>query len=395
MSTSAATFARQPRIASIDVFRALTMFFMVFVNDFPSHFPHWLGHAVKGEDFLGFSDIIFPAFLFVMGMSIPFAIENRFAKGDNETSIFGHILMRATALLVMGLFSVNLGAGLSRELWISRPVFSLTAIACYFMIWNAYPKATSYKKWLFTALQVIGIIILIYLAFLFRDRSGGVFQIRWWGILGLIGWSYAICAFIYLFIRNNLKYQSIAWIVIVAYSMLGASKCLGTLHGIIPGNGTFHAFTMTGILLSTLFYKLSTSEKWSGKLIPLAAGIGAALMLTGFFTRQFWIISKLGDTPTWMFICSGISSCLYAFLYWLTDVKGKAHWFKVIKPAGTATLTCFLIPSVVYAIFTLTKFSFPAYMTAYPQGLLKCAAISFLCIGITALLGKIGIKMKI
>lgn len=383
------------RVASIDVFRALTMFLMVFVNDFPSRFPHWLKHAAAGEDFLGFSDIIFPAFLFVMGMSIPFAIENRVAKGDNETSIFGHILMRSIALLAMGLFSVNMGAGLSKELWIGRPYFSITLIVCYFLVWNAYPKVLSYKKWLFTALKVIGIIVLVYLAFLFRDRADGVFQIRWWGILGLIGWSYAICAFIYLFVRNNLKYQFIVWLAIVAYSMLGASKCLGTLHGIIPGNGTFHAFTMAGILLSTLFVKLSATKKWSDRLIPLSVGIGGALILIGFFTRKFWIISKLGDTPTWMFICVGISTCLYAFLYWLTDIKGKTHWFNIIKPAGTATLTCFLIPSVLSFVFTVTKFSFPPSMTAYPQGLLKCAAISFLCIGITYLLGKIGIKMKV
>ena len=67
------------RIATIDVFRAITMFLMLFVNDIPGlrQIPHWLLHAKAHEDMLGFSDIIFPSFLFVMGMSVPFAILKR------------------------------------------------------------------------------------------------------------------------------------------------------------------------------------------------------------------------------------------------------------------------------------------------------------------------------
>ena len=63
------------RIASIDIFRGLTMFFMLWVNSFwsLSDVPHWLQHAARGEDMLGFSDTIFPAFLFIMGASVPLA----------------------------------------------------------------------------------------------------------------------------------------------------------------------------------------------------------------------------------------------------------------------------------------------------------------------------------
>ena len=48
------------RIATIDVFRAITMFLMLFVNDIPGvkQIPHWLLHAKADEDMLGFSDII-------------------------------------------------------------------------------------------------------------------------------------------------------------------------------------------------------------------------------------------------------------------------------------------------------------------------------------------------
>ena len=50
------------RIGSIDSFRGLTMFLMIWVNDFGSlnNIPKWLQHALNNEDYLGFSDLIFP-----------------------------------------------------------------------------------------------------------------------------------------------------------------------------------------------------------------------------------------------------------------------------------------------------------------------------------------------
>ena len=70
---------KKARIASIDILRALTMVLMIWVNDFWSltNIPKWLKHASATEDYLGFSDIIFPLFLFIVGLSIPFAIQQR------------------------------------------------------------------------------------------------------------------------------------------------------------------------------------------------------------------------------------------------------------------------------------------------------------------------------
>ena len=67
------------RVAAVDVFRALTMFLMLFVNDIPGlrNVPHWLMHAQADEDMMGFSDTIFPAFLFCMGMAVPLAVQER------------------------------------------------------------------------------------------------------------------------------------------------------------------------------------------------------------------------------------------------------------------------------------------------------------------------------
>ena len=80
------------RIVSIDVFRALTMFFMIFVNDLWSltNVPEWLKHKSADVDGIGFSDIIFPAFLFIVGLSIPFAIKARRKKGDSNLFVLAY-----------------------------------------------------------------------------------------------------------------------------------------------------------------------------------------------------------------------------------------------------------------------------------------------------------------
>src|ERR1700744_2956279 len=97
------------RLAFIDAFRALTMLLMIFVNalELLEKVPRWLEHAAEGEDRLGLADTVFPAFLFIVGLSIPFAIRQWESKGASKTAMLGRILNRSFALLVMGIYAVN------------------------------------------------------------------------------------------------------------------------------------------------------------------------------------------------------------------------------------------------------------------------------------------------
>src|SRR5687768_188062 len=113
------------RIASIDILRALTMVLMIFVNDLWSltDIPLWLEHVSRDEDGMGLADVVFPAFLFIVGTSLPFAVSSREKKGDSNLQIIGHIIMRSVALIVMGVFLVNgeninaEATGMHRLLW--------------------------------------------------------------------------------------------------------------------------------------------------------------------------------------------------------------------------------------------------------------------------------------
>ena len=84
------------RLGSIDAIRAITMYLMVFVNDLSTDkaIPEWLEHAPAKADGMGFADIIFPAFLFIVGLSIPYSQQSRLDRGQSSAIIFRHIVIR-------------------------------------------------------------------------------------------------------------------------------------------------------------------------------------------------------------------------------------------------------------------------------------------------------------
>src|SRR6266705_4356174 len=83
------------RIISIDALRGLVIFAMIYVNDISGakHVPWWMKHysdSFKGSG-MTFVDLVFPAFLFIVGMSIPSALAARLCRGDRIWKILGHV----------------------------------------------------------------------------------------------------------------------------------------------------------------------------------------------------------------------------------------------------------------------------------------------------------------
>lgn len=407
MSVSTIDFTQ--RNVAIDILRALTMLLMIFVNDLwtISGYPDWLGHAERGQDMLGLADIVFPCFLFTVGMSIPFAIERRFSKGMSGVSTVGHILSRTLALLLMGAFIVNTEYGVSPETGMSLGVFRILMVIAFLLIWNVYPRTNNKNiEHLYSVLKIVGILILVWLAIVFRDAEGGVFRARWWGILGAIGWTYLVCAFVYLFTRDRFKYLVPIWIILILICILKSGTIEGEpllnlprgnfldewLNMLHIGNGALPAFTMGGILLSLVSTKYAKTSN-RNKLIFIISTV-CILVIAGFLSHNIWIVAKLGSTPPWVFFCTAIAVGTYGIIYWLVEI-GKASWFNIISPAGTATLTCYLIPYVTYSLAAITGIKLPEWLTTGFAGVLNCIAYSFIIVGITWLLGKIHIKLKI
>lgn len=399
------------RNQGIDMLRGLTMFIMIFVNDFwkVHGVPHWLEHAAFGEDFMGLADIVFPCFLFAVGMSIPYAIERRYAKGLSPESTLGHILSRTLALLVMGAFITNSEFRLSPEAPYPIGVYWFLMAIGFVAVWNKYPRPSSAAQArLFATFKGVGVLVLLYLALTFRNPDGGVFG-AYWGILGAIGWAYLLCAVIYFFSRDRLRYLLPIWGVLLLICLLGTplresygghalldfprgnfyDGMLGIVH---IGNGALPAFTMGGMLLSIISARCAgRSVAWKLRWGLLAAVVSLVL---GVVSHHWWIVSKIGGTPPWVFYVVAISIAGYTVLTCLAD-HGRTGWFRIIRPAGTATLTTYLVPYVFYGFADVTGIVLPDWLTHGLMGLVNCLGFAFVVIGVTWLMEKLHVKLKI
>ena len=151
--------------------RGLTLVLMLFVNDLHMPgVPAWLGHRAADFDGMGLADWVFPGFLFMVGMAIPFAIGNRISKGDTNTLLLKHILIRTVSLLIIGVLMANSRNVNGEFTGISKSLWSLIMYSGVFLIWNNY-----------TGIQIKIFILLhgLRIAGIANDHSYGIyFQIR-------------------------------------------------------------------------------------------------------------------------------------------------------------------------------------------------------------------------
>lgn len=387
------------RIAAVDIFRAITMLLMLFVNDFAGMkgIPHWMMHAGMEEDMMGFSDLIFPAFLFCMGMSVPLALQNRERKGDSLSQRINYVVQRSFALIIMGLFSLNSG-GVSGGL--SHQWFLLLMVVGFFLVWGVYPKCEGNQRFVIKALKLLGVLLLLGMV-VYKDMHGRPFHIGWWGILGLIGWTYAVCAFIYLFTQGKLKSCVVAWVATLLLCVLNHASLIPetfssrvVLLPFIPGGWTHHALGMSGVVCTLLMQRYA-DRLHPKRFLRLLCVLGITMLLFAFVAHQVWIISKIQATPSWLFYSLALFFPLFALCYWLTDVKGKAGWFVFLKPAGEATLTCYILPYVWYSVQQLLGLSWPVALCFGFFGLLKAFCFALLIVWLTGWLVKGKVKLKV
>lgn len=90
------------RILSLDVVRGITIAFMIMVNNNGGEQALW---AFKHADWNGFTptDLVFPTFLFLVGVAIAYSTAARLAKGATAAEIFAHALRRSVILFLLGL----------------------------------------------------------------------------------------------------------------------------------------------------------------------------------------------------------------------------------------------------------------------------------------------------
>ena len=345
------------RVVSIDVFRGITMAVMIFVNDLASvhGLSKWTYHMPAAVDAMTYVDMVFPAFLFIVGMSMPIAIRQRLRRYPSVGRLWLHVTLRSFALLAIGLILANVEYCDPGRMHLSPNLWGLLGLGGAILLWNVY-TGVSHRVEL--ALRFTGAALVVVLFATFRRATPGGeawLQFSYPEILGLIGITYFAACLIYIPTRRR-RFAPLVWLVaLIAYNCACCAKWSDVRH--VPlyvwpfGNGAMASLIMAGVVMSQLFLETPHREpKWKmsfGVLMGLVAfAAGWCLMPLG--------ISKIRATPTWVLWTVTACCILFTALYWLCDVKKRTDWAWLVRPAGANTLLTYLIPDIYYFFVALT-----------------------------------------
>lgn len=386
------------RIISIDALRGITIFVMIFVNELASitSVPHWMRHMPADADGMTFVDLVFPAFLFIVGMSVPFAFNARLIRGDSTKTIWMHTLKRAFALIIMGVFMVNSAEGFDASKMIIDPViWALLAYLMPVLIWNKYAK--NFPVWLKRTLQYTGVFVLVALYFLYVRDTGEIGIIpKWWGILGLIGWAYLITV-VYYWIVGGRLWAMIAFLVVcvaanAAHLTQGALVEDASWFHFIAAHLTNAAVVSAGIIISLLFFDRKVAAKINWAVVVFAV----LFFITGYLLRPYYGISKIKGTPSWTMFSAGICTVLFYFLYWLMEVKKHIKWSNFFMPAAANPLLIYVLPGVLYYGCKAAKIHIiPGYFRVGVPGIIWALVFSTIMLFVMKLCNKYKIQLHL
>jgi len=330
-----AASGRSARLVSVDVFRGLMVAGMILVTNAGSwDFVYW---PLKHAEWNGVTptDMIFPSFLFIVGVSMSLSFAARFKRGESRMHLLVHVVERSVLLILLGLFL------------------------------NGFPLFDWHDLRIPGVLQRIGLCYLIaglvYLATVRqRQADGGVrFRMN----------AFAMIAVVVVLLVG---YWSLMKLVPVPGYGAGRLDAAGNLGAYIDRSlmGTNHLWFWGGQqwdpegLLSTLpatvnlMFGILVGE-WirgvrnHGKRLLWMAVAGAALVIAGVALNPLIPINKKIWTDSFVLFSGGVSLLALALLHWLIDLRG---WRRGLTPAlifGTNAVLGFALANMINPIFGL------------------------------------------
>jgi predicted acyltransferase len=396
--------------------RGLDVILMLFVNEVAGvrDAPAFLLHVPRDADGMTITDLVFPAFLFILGMAIPFALGGRLRRGEPVRSILRHVLVRTFALLAIGVLMVNVDHARPDAL-LSPALWNVLMTAAVVVTWPAV-AAEPERRRRQRVLQGVGVAVLLALAFLYRGEGvSGIVQVRphWWGILGLIGWAYLVAALLYLMVGDRpgalTGFVALLYCVYLA-DVAGEAAWLAVFRPVVhvgSALGSHAAITVAGTVLAVLLVRHrregGPERRFVLRALAFCAGLAAAgLMLHELrdLHRAFWI-AKLGATVPWCLLSSAITGACWVALYAIVDLGGFRRFPPAVRIAGENALVAYLLAPMLLSLFALSSPLFggtnPYHALAANTwiGLLRSAVFAWLVVRLCGLLQRSGVRMQL
>ena len=311
------------RMISLDVLRGVTIAFMIMVNNNGTHPYHPFEHSAWN----GWTptDLVFPTFLFLVGVTTVFSLESRFSRGDSPASMLPRILRRFILLVFFGLI-VN-----------GFPYFNLAHLRIYGVLQRiAVCYLCASLLYLWDRRPATKIVLLIVLLI------GYWVLMRWVPVPG-----YGVPGRNMPFLDKDANI--VAWLdrhIFPGRLYEGKRDPEGLLSD-LPALAT----TLLGVLTALW---LRTSRALGRKCAGLLAG-GVVCILLGELWNPWFPINKKLWTSSYVLFAGGCSLVLWALILWMVDLRGwKKRWTPFWLVFGTNAIAAYvfseLLSSLLWAV---------------------------------------------
>jgi hypothetical protein len=380
------------------------MTLMIYVNEQSEvkGLPWWNYHMKANVDAMTYVDMVFPFFLFIVGLSLPIAIASRLKRNPSFAALWGHVALRTASLMTLGLILANADEGDASRMIIRPALWAIFALTGAALFLNEYDKSSRYAR-LFNGLQVFGVVLVVAMFAIFRhtpvDGQPTWIQVGYPEILGLIGYTYLAVAILYIPTRRWLWAPLVWFVALMAFNALTAARLVEFTerfpYWFFPwDNGAMAGIVFAGIVTSVIFLGTHRWQTLRQKtLLGLSFGISA--LIAGWFLTPLGI-SKIRATPTWSLYSIGAAVLLFTALYWICDVKKKTGWAFFAHPAGSNTLTTYLLPDFWYYILAAAGIRyFDLHFNYGWQGVVRCFVFTAFMLAVAALLTRLRVRLRL
>jgi len=315
-------------MVSLDVFRGLTIAAMILVND-PGSWRH-IYAPLEHAEWNGWTptDLIFPFFLFIAGVSMALSFASRTARGKTRGSLAIHVVRRSALIFAIGLFLNGIPyfdlrtiriMGVLQRIALCYLAAGLLYLATYRREATADGKVCVHAN--IGAIASVALILLVgYWALMTFVPVPGFGA-------GHLGKDNNLGAYIdRALLGGHLWSESKTW---------DPEGLLSTLPAI--------ATALIGILTGEW---LRSERRGARKVLGLVIA-GAVLMLAGRLLHPYFPINKNLWTSTFVLFTGGFAMLLLAVCYWVVDLRGWKKWAAPFLVFGMNAILAYALAAIV------------------------------------------------
>ena len=318
------------RLLSLDILRGITIAGMIMVNNpgswgsiyKPLRHASWHG--------LTPTDLVFPFFMFIMGVSTFMSLRKYNFKLSKESA--WKIVKRTFLIFLIGL-GLNWFGQLSRGLGAGE----------------SFATAATH----FDTIRILGVMQRLALAYGFAALIGLLFnpkQIIWVIVTLLIGY------FFLLFFGNGFELSEQNIIAIIDRNLWGEAHMYRDSGIALDPEGLLSTLpSIAHVLIGFLFGKMIMDTKDNHKRVEKVLIWGTVLAFSGLLLQYGCPINKKIWSPTFVLTTTGFAAQLLGILIWIIDINKRSKWSRFFHSFGVNPLFIYVLAGILANVVANVK----------------------------------------